>query len=196
MKKVLYIDTDTIIQSDLSDLWNLDIEESILIGKKSTIEFQISREKELNCQFDRYVNSGVLLINLDRWRELEAEKRIIKAYNDNKGFMRFADQDAINLGIGNEIRDDLPPQYNQGFEKNTFRMADILHYGGFVARGNPRAFRNLYNQYLERTPFGKQKRLVVAPIKRKLKDTLWVYLRCGYFPKGDKIYHLLTDRRG
>ena len=71
--RILYLDGDTIVRGTLIELWNTNLDNEILAA---SIEPTISceRKKVLNLENYPYCNAGVLLVNLNKWREKEAGK--------------------------------------------------------------------------------------------------------------------------
>ena len=67
IKKALYLDADTIILSNLIELFNVCFDDKIVIGVSDVINAEY--KKILNIPEDRAVfNTGVLLIDLEKWR--------------------------------------------------------------------------------------------------------------------------------
>ena len=60
---------------------------------------------------DRYINSGVILINLKKWREDNLEKKFIDFINKYNGDVPCADQGTINGVCKNKIL-IIHPKYN------------------------------------------------------------------------------------
>lgn len=60
---------------------------------------------------DRYINSGVLLINLKQWRAERIEEKIIKMIQAHNGFVLHHDQGIINGVCKGKIK-ILPPKFN------------------------------------------------------------------------------------
>ena len=108
--KILYLDGDTIVRGNLSELWNTDISEYILAA---SIEPTVDRErkKQLGLEKLPYYNAGILLINLKKWREEKAGKIILDYYKANDGKLFANDQDAINGSLAGKIY-TLLPKYN------------------------------------------------------------------------------------
>ncbi len=190
-EKVLYIDADTIIQKDLNELWSIDMCGYTLIGKSEDNAFLLERSKALNFKYTKYINAGIILINFRRWKEIKAEEKLLHGFAARDRKYSFPDQDVISMVLTDEICDTMPAKFNQFFDRRTYKDAVILHYGGFVARGNPRAFKALYNKYLKNTELGTQKYLLKPRLKRKIKDKIWISMKCGYLPMGDVIYSFI-----
>lgn len=98
IEKVLYLDVDLIVRSDISELWHTDISahyaaaiEDIGIESKARLRENLGMPPR-----ELYFNSGVLLINTTKWRADSISSKVINFINDNAGKIRFADQDGLN----------------------------------------------------------------------------------------------------
>ena len=75
--RCIYLDTDTIVLSDLSELFSLLSDEMLIAGVKAAGYYwpeESLKEKAKKLQintFDAYVNAGVLVMNLKLMREIE-----------------------------------------------------------------------------------------------------------------------------
>jgi len=95
--KVLYLDGDIIVRGGLSELWNTDVTGYAVAAGLSRYNDDIKLIKKLG--FDPkygYFNSGVLLINLDYWRENQVVNLFVNYIKNNMDNLRFADQDVLN----------------------------------------------------------------------------------------------------
>lgn len=94
--KVLYVDCDVIFNGSIFDLYNTDIRENMVGGVLDT--FMNNKAKLLiNIPFDEpYLNAGVLLIPLSKWRKQNMEEKFIKFLLENKGNVYHHDQGIIN----------------------------------------------------------------------------------------------------
>ena len=105
INKLLYVDVDTIACDDLSELYDINLDESWIAGAKDQAvsvcnfgDFNKAKHKlELlgYNKFDEYVNAGVLLINMDAFRKFGVADRLIKISKANSFI--FHDQDALNI---------------------------------------------------------------------------------------------------
>lgn len=125
--KILYIDADAIVVDDISDLWNIDLEDNVLAGIHEGGEWN----SHLNTYGlnDTYINSGVLLMDLKKIREEKLDDSMIYLLNHN--YYAFPDQDVINLVCRNRIR-HLSNIYNSTETTGFVDNAKIIHY----IRGN------------------------------------------------------------
>lgn len=103
-EKALYLDCDTIITGDIVDLYMTDISDFIL---GAVYDYpNILREKELKqIEIDKgsYFNSGVLLVNLKRFREeniLERSLNYLKYHTE----LKCPDQDTLNIICDGKVK--------------------------------------------------------------------------------------------
>ena len=176
--KVLYMDGDTVVLDSLDDLWNTSLHDHVLGG---CIEATVNRTRRTQLQMEHlaYINSGVLLINLKKWRETHTGDKIIEYYRSRGGALFAPDQDAINGALLDQIF-YLPPKYNfyniywtysykflkhllgdaPYYDPETFsdsiRHPVIIHYLGEERpwrKGNRHRFKSDYQKYLRKTPW-------------------------------------------
>ncbi len=110
LNKVIYLDADTLVLQPLEKLWNQDINNYYFAG---VMECLSKKYYEIfNLQNDSYYcNSGMLLINLQKWRQDKLEDKIIKYIRDNEGYTFFYEQTVLNVVCANKIL-LLPQEYN------------------------------------------------------------------------------------
>jgi lipopolysaccharide biosynthesis glycosyltransferase len=171
--KVLYLDCDIIINADIFDLWNVNIDSYQIAAVEDAPIFK--RHEQLFIPSDgHYFNSGVLLINLKKWRENSTTKKIIDFLVQYPERRLYNDQDGLNAILHNDwLR--LPPIYNQQtalffiplkrlvYSKTEFNQAKqkpvIIHYTGVLINSKPwdyidsHPFKHQYYKYLKLTPW-------------------------------------------
>ena len=121
--KILYIDADALIVDNIEELWNIDLEGYVLAGVKEEGEW----DKHLGIEGlnGKYINSGVLLINLKKIREEKLDDEMIYLLNKNK--YAYPDQDVINIICKNKIK-YIEPIYNSAITTGIVDNAKIIHY--------------------------------------------------------------------
>lgn len=123
--KVIYLDIDTVILCDIKDLWNIDCK-YISACKDPLSDMQLNK---LGLNKPYYVNSGVLLINLQAIREDKTYlERIIKASKNPR--LSLLDQDILNEACDIEL---LPPEWNtytKDYGQKYIENPKILHCCG------------------------------------------------------------------
>lgn len=74
-KKVLYLDADIIINGSIKELYNQNIEDYYVCAVEDPY---FDRYSELNIDKKfRYFNSGVMLINVTKWKNTGLQKKVI-----------------------------------------------------------------------------------------------------------------------
>lgn len=117
--QVLSLDCDTIVDGDISALWELPLK-----------DYYLAAGMEPHKSIGRfYVNVGVAMFNLAKLRKDGKADEIIDALN--KTPYAFAEQDCINELCSGKIL-EMPPEYNShNWAKPTIKNPVILHYAGF-----------------------------------------------------------------
>ena len=106
LTKALYLDVDTLILRDIRELFAYDLGECAIGAVRSGLSgdsIKIVREHKIHAQ--NYFNSGVLLINLPKWRTKDL------ALIHTKEYAEYADQDFLNLIFRDSVC-FLPYHYN------------------------------------------------------------------------------------
>lgn len=144
VKRVLYLDTDIIINGSLSDLYNYSFNESTVAvvcedyGLKMAT--QLRKEVFFNMKLNeqhRYFNAGVMLINLELLRTMYSLRDFLAFIKDNKDKLIFHDQDVMNKLFEKNLEYVDYNQYNcrpffYPFTKKYRKMiqkSKIIHYG-------------------------------------------------------------------
>ncbi len=110
IKRVLYLDCDTIICGNISSLDGWNMEGKIFCGVKDCIGKTYKKNIGMTSN-DAYINAGVLLIDLEKLRNINIENNIDKYMYKYEKLISYADQDVLN-GIFNKEIGYLPPKYD------------------------------------------------------------------------------------
>ena len=97
-EKILYLDCDTVVKGDLSELWETDVTGYALAGvfDQGAIYWQGDYTKTLVYGgIPKYLNAGVLLMNLKYMRENGTLDTAISELN--QCYYQLADQDVLNI---------------------------------------------------------------------------------------------------
>ncbi len=100
-KKVLYLDSDTVIRDDVANLYNYELLGKYIGAVRDQIVAQTDVfgdyvEKVLGISRGAYFNAGVVLINCDEFRRNHLLKQFVKLLN-NYNFVVAQDQDYLNI---------------------------------------------------------------------------------------------------
>jgi lipopolysaccharide biosynthesis glycosyltransferase len=118
VETALYLDSDTIVRADIDGLFALFDPAWALqacrdyVGTFDTPILGLHRLAELGIDPKaHYFNSGVLLLNLKRWREERIAQKVLSFAAANPDCLTIADQNSINIVLHGSIG-ALPPEWN------------------------------------------------------------------------------------
>ncbi|GAA6623447.1 glycosyltransferase family 8 protein [Scytonema sp. NUACC26] len=188
--KAIYLDTDMVVTGDLSELWDIDLKDNYVLAVQDDVELFIGtsdglrnyREIGLSPE-DKYFNSGLLVINLEKWRAENIGQKVIEYVKQNSKYVRN-DQDALNAVLAGKWG-ELHPKWNvmpkvydyQSWQESPFTLEvydelyqhpAVIHYtnspkpwyAGLKAEcKHPK--KNLFFQYVDLTAWSGY------------RDTLW-----------------------
>ena len=129
-EKIIYIDTDAIVLKDISHLWKIDMTDYYVAGCKDYGIIRDGTYERLGIN-GKYVNSGVIILNLKKIREDNIQEKWFEVINNNE--LKYPDQDALNLICQNhELY--LPSMYNYTWNVTKEIMCreyiKVMHYAG------------------------------------------------------------------
>lgn len=110
VKRAIYVDCDIVFDGSIREIaeWNLENKPLALAIDYNRIE--IRELLNMNPE-DRYYNSGLAVIDIDRWKECCCTERILKHMVMRGANYPFVDQDLINYVLKEDIA-LLPLRYN------------------------------------------------------------------------------------
>lgn len=136
--KGIYIDSDVVVNSDIAELFRVDIGENLLGGCSdlsvaNVPVFTEYMEKAVGVKSEEYINSGVLLLNMKALREEEFDAHFLRLLTTYHFDSIAPDQDYINAICNGRIfyldatwntmpREDIPE--DEG--------AKLVHYNLFT----------------------------------------------------------------
>lgn len=159
--KVLYLDCDLVVETDLRSLWSLDLDGQACAGCPEPDYHQQWMVKKYDIEGDLYVNAGVLLMNLNYWRENEITEKCIHWLQENEQLAVMMDQDAINKVLYKRKRFfdrkwNLNPIHGPVEELLRTYPERVLHFAGPVKpwhRWYDFSLSSIYFGYLDLTPW-------------------------------------------
>lgn len=156
--KVVYLDCDLLIRSDLAGLWCAAhapsdvpasaVRDYVFTDLGSSFGSEGAHAMGLSSDVP-YFNSGVLIIDVARWREEDVSAQALRVAEQKKDLMRFSDQDALNVVLAGRwkaldakwnvmlnylsrysVSDDR--QANEAYREELLADGFILHFGGLT----------------------------------------------------------------
>jgi lipopolysaccharide biosynthesis glycosyltransferase len=118
IERAIYLDCDLVVKGNLEDLWNIDFEDNYILGVPDMWIHSVSARngllnyRELGIEPNtKYFNSGVMVINVRKWRTEEVFDRMVNYFKENKRYIRFHDQDILNAVFAGNWG-ELDPRWN------------------------------------------------------------------------------------
>ncbi len=110
-KRAIYMDCDMISLEDIQGLWEVDLGDKLL-GAVEDAGFHNRLEKMgIESETDLYFNSGLMVIDLEKWREAKITEQVLAFIENNPEKLRFHDQDALNAILHDRWL-ELDPRWN------------------------------------------------------------------------------------
>ena len=102
LERVLYLDCDIIFCQSVSLLWNLDMHGKTIAALNDAFSRQYRANINLEPE-DVMFNSGVMLIDLNRWKQQSVEERLLKFITMKRGRIQQGDQGALNAVLSHDV---------------------------------------------------------------------------------------------
>ena len=115
--RVLWLDPDTIVCDDISDLWNVEIDHKYFAA--------VEEVRNHNHSLKPYFNAGVMMMNLKKFRDDGMDQKVIDAINSTP--YEHLEQDALNYLCHMHIR-SLPSCYSDSFVSAPCEHPRIKHF--------------------------------------------------------------------
>lgn len=110
-EKVLYIDCDTIINNDISELFKIDMGDNLIAACKNISSINMCNYiQSLNLNPDFYLNSGLILFHCKKCYSSHFTERCFNFLKEKQIF-KFPDQDIINKCLNGKFY-QLPLKWN------------------------------------------------------------------------------------
>jgi Lipopolysaccharide biosynthesis proteins, LPS:glycosyltransferases len=175
-KKLIYLDVDTIVRTDISNLWNVNLASHALaavqdIGKTVTSRWGgIPNYTELGLSPDtKYFNSGVLLIDVDKWRKQHISTSIIDVLVKYREHVVLPDQYGLNVVFANNWL-ELAPAWNwsAAADHDDPHLVHFLHIKPiFKSCYSNERWKKEFFDHLNQTPWKNFR--PISEYKRKLR---------------------------
>ena len=167
LDKILYLDSDIVCCGDIAPLWETDVSahavasvrEPILVDerRRGLIQRMIHSREDVHALGEAcYLNSGVMLINVNRWRSAGITERVLEWRRRNSHLTMLYDQDALNAVICGDwlqlsVRWNFCPSFlrmtNYRFARQRRRLDPVLVH--LSAGIGPARYRKLAQDHLD-----------------------------------------------
>lgn len=121
--KIIYFDCDSIIAGSIENLYNLDISNYYLAGVQDNVSNFYKELIGMNKN-DRYINSGMMVLNLKKWRKDNITEKCLEFIKRYNGSVPHHDQGTIN-GVCKDKILIIHPKYNVQSPMFTYTVKKI-----------------------------------------------------------------------
>lgn len=136
--KAVYIDSDVVLLDDIANLYNTDLEGNIIGAIPDGVvhdskKLQDYVEVNDGVENKKYFNSGVLVIDLDKFRETRVEERFVRILTKYNCDTIAPDQDYLNILCKDKVKYlplswDKMPDYCEHLDEKDIHL---IHYNMF-----------------------------------------------------------------
>lgn len=193
--KILYLDCDTLIMDNLSELWNLDLQGNTIAAVEDVASCVFQSETD-TCEPYRYFCSGVILIDLKKWRLINAQQKLLDYIDFKKGVVRHHDQTILNGVFWNDCYmlhpkyDVLTPTVIMSYDnlKTYFKLWDRYYTKKEIKESTKKPAIIHYTSSNIGRPWENKKHPLSKFYRKYWKNSAWKDVPMGSFtPTYDKI---------
>lgn len=162
--KVLYIDCDVVVTESIYDLYHTNLDNNYFMG---VIDI-LFKDNTQRLGIKKYANSGVILINLKKWRKDNIQQQLFSFVVNHRERILYHDQDVLNCVLQEHMA-YLDKKWNaqtceyrgawDGGWNDLGQKAAIIHFISDKkpwTKGNRHPFQKEYFKYLALTPWKNQ----------------------------------------
>jgi len=184
LDKILYLDCDIIVRSSVIELYEMDINNFLFAAVPQQ---ELERSAVLGIGENDYFNSGVLLMNLAKWRSMDATNKLTDFILNNPSKIHYWDQDALSAIYHSEYLklDEKWNFMNIDVDSSALDAMDvrIIHFAGKHKPWSPHSIHPLKNEYYKYLKDVEFKRSVWGKVKLlKLTRTILSRIRKKVLP--------------
>ena len=157
VSKVLYLDADILVVSDLAPLWNIGVDDVYAAVVKDHSLMAQNYHDDLDEGIGAYFNAGMMLINLDLWRNNKIKQKLIQTF-ETRSYWEFNDQDVLNIVLNENVCyiDDSYNSQTYTIQNGLVDVPVVVHFTGqekpwHASSHHP--YTNEFREHLNTTPF-------------------------------------------
>jgi lipopolysaccharide biosynthesis glycosyltransferase len=112
LDRVIYLDADTLVVHSMAELWGISLDDAPLAAVANVTERAMHPHvTSLGVERGLYFNAGVLVADLERWREEGATAAFVRFATSRPSLLPWFDQDVLN-GVFAGRWKSLHPRWN------------------------------------------------------------------------------------
>ena len=122
ISKIIYLDCDMLCFDSLKELYDTDIAGFAFAASYDSQCKNEARKSIIGLKNESdYFGAGMLLINLDYWRDNNVSEKCLKYIEKNAAKLKWHDQDTLNAVLKNNI---LPVNFRYNFYETFFKIRE------------------------------------------------------------------------
>lgn len=167
INRLLYIDGDIICLKSIKNLFEVNLENNIIAAVSDQDGINNERNKVLNLKNHIYFNSGMLLIDVKKWNEINFFEKAKELLINNAKKYVLPDQDVLNKILINKVKYvdciyNCFVDYRNCEKEINNKDIVLLHFsampkpwnvGWYISEACNDFNCNLYNYYEQKTPW-------------------------------------------
>lgn len=102
--KIIYLDVDIIIKKDISNLYDIELQDEYVAGVKHPKYLEYLIEHIDSNIRDRYIFSCLLVMNLKKMRITDYNQKILDVLNNKEITLKLLDQDVLNITCQGNVK--------------------------------------------------------------------------------------------
>lgn len=192
--KIIYLDSDLVVLGDICNLFKTDLENQP-VAATLDLATDPSYNSSLLSGHEKYFNAGVLLIDLEKWRNLNVFSKALTLLKHKN--LKYLDQDALNLILDNNwkrlnLRYNFQPS-SYSVLKNKYahltkleneilesiKCPAIVHFIGKIKPWHGKCYHPLQNEFIkysQNTPWPMSLKDIRENLSTKEKIKLYLKL--------------------
>lgn len=204
VKKVIWLDCDTIVTDPLSDFWNTDLQGKAMAAVQDCGGGHFWKETG-NEEYYRYICAGVFLADLEKWRRDDITTQFLEYMHQMNGHLEHVDQTVLNgvlykdLVIVHPRYDVLTPTFMMPYAnliayfklekgyytkqeiRDSIRRPAIIHftssnYGRPWEKGTKHPRAKIYQKYWMASAWKDEPwGVFCSTMGKKFDQTIWLY---------------------
>ncbi|MBQ7345860.1 MAG: glycosyltransferase family 8 protein [Oscillospiraceae bacterium] len=204
VKKVIWLDCDTVVTDSLTDLWNTDLQGKAIAAVQDCGSGYFWKETGTVDHY-RYICAGVFLADLEKWRRINVTMQFQEYMRQMNGHLEHVDQTVLNGVLHQDCvivhprYDVLTPTFVMPYDnliayfklekgyyskqeiRDSIRKPAIIHFtssniGRPWEKGNKHPRAKEYQKYWKASAWKDEPWGIFRPtMGRKFHRTLWLY---------------------
>lgn len=157
--KAIYLDCDIVVLNDIAKFYEINLEGNILGAIVDDVvanneDFKIYTKETIGVESQKYFNSGVLIIDLDKYREHKIEEKFVQITKEYNFPSIAPDQDFLNFACFDNVK-YLDKSWNRMPIKDGYQgELNLIHYNMFMKPWHyDIIYENYFWDYAKKTEF-------------------------------------------